>query len=179
MGLFCLLVAAQLSIRRPVRGERASLRCMALAVLGTFGMTALASQPVTTSEWCLLAVGDSLLVVGLVGAIYATASLGRCFGLAPEARGVVTSGPYRLVRHPLYVFELLAALGALLPVFGPATLGAFLLFGVVQSARARLEERALAAAFPAYTEYRRRTPAVLPRAASPASGKDEHGALAA
>ena len=50
---------------------------------------------------------------GLRGMLVAALALGRCFGVLPEARGLVTHGPYRLVRHPLYLGEL-AAMGGLL-----------------------------------------------------------------
>jgi hypothetical protein len=103
-----------------------------------------------------------LLVGGLAFSIYAAASLGRSFALAAEARELVTSGAYRLVRHPIYLGELVAATGALLPVLAPPTTLIFAVFCLIQIARAALEERILSAAFSQYGEYRRRTPALVP-----------------
>jgi protein-S-isoprenylcysteine O-methyltransferase Ste14 len=103
-----------------------------------------------------------MLIVGLAFTIYAAATLRRCFGIAPEARGLVTSGAYRLVRHPLYLGEFVAFLGALLPVFAPLPILIFILFCALQACRARLEEQVLAAAFPEYAGYRLRTPPFFP-----------------
>jgi hypothetical protein len=41
--------------------------------------------------------------VGLALVIAAKITLGRSFGMVPANRGVVSSGPYRLVRHPIYL----------------------------------------------------------------------------
>jgi protein-S-isoprenylcysteine O-methyltransferase Ste14 len=38
-------------------------------------------------------------------------SLGRCFGVFPALRGLVTRGPYRIVRHPMYLAYVLADIG--------------------------------------------------------------------
>jgi protein-S-isoprenylcysteine O-methyltransferase Ste14 len=70
---------------------------------------------------------------------------------------VVTSGPYRIVRHPGYVGAILGGLGA--PLFlGSAwmfvpTIGALLLF----VARTALEDRTLRKELPGYQEYAQRT----------------------
>ncbi len=41
--------------------------------------------------------------VGLGFVVLSKISLGRSFGLVPANRGIVSSGPYRLVRHPIYL----------------------------------------------------------------------------
>lgn len=45
----------------------------------------------------------ALSAVGLMVVIGGKVSLGRSFGLMPANRGVVCSGLYRLIRHPIYV----------------------------------------------------------------------------
>lgn len=71
-----------------------------------------------------------------------------------------TPGPYRFVRHPLYVGWLLGFWGT------PTMTAAHLLFAVVTSAyiliAIQLEERDLVAAHPEYEDYRRRVPMLVP-----------------
>ena len=72
-----------------------------------------------------------------------------------------TPGPYRLVRHPLYVGWLTVFWAA------PTMTAAHLLFAVGTTAyilaAIRWEERDLVAALPEYAAYRRRVPMLLPR----------------
>jgi protein-S-isoprenylcysteine O-methyltransferase Ste14 len=64
-------------------------------------------------EW----LGATLQLAGLAWQVAAKATLGRCFGLLPAARGLVTRGPYRIVRHPIYMGYLVAHVGFLLSNF--------------------------------------------------------------
>jgi protein-S-isoprenylcysteine O-methyltransferase Ste14 len=55
-----------------------------------------------------------LVLVSVAIMIYARLSLGRSIGYVPADRGIVTSGPYRFVRHPIYT-GLFVTLFAFLP----------------------------------------------------------------
>jgi protein-S-isoprenylcysteine O-methyltransferase Ste14 len=48
------------------------------------------------------AVSAMILAVGAAVVIAAKMTLGRSFGIAPANRGVVATGPYSVVRHPIY-----------------------------------------------------------------------------
>lgn len=107
--------------------------------------------------------GLGLALAGTFWVLLAVSVLGRCFGILPEARGLVTRGPYRFIRHPVYLGELTAAWGLVLAAVSARNLLLGALLTAAQFARMRLEERELTAAFPAYADYARVTPRLLPR----------------
>jgi protein-S-isoprenylcysteine O-methyltransferase Ste14 len=159
---YVAMLAVLFLIRRAPISERASLTTVAIALSGTFSPWLMAMQPHTIHDWRVLAISDLLMLMGVGFTIYALGTLGRCFGLAAEARGLVTGGPYRWVRNPAYVAEFLTVLGIILPLMSPLTITIFALFIVLQLHRITLEERVLSATFPEYDDYRRRTPALIP-----------------
>lgn len=112
--------------------------------------------------WCNLLAVAAGVSASILGAL-TLSFLGRSFSVMPEARRLVTSGPYSIVRHPLYLFELLGVVGILLQV---RSLPGILLLGlivVLQIARARWEEGVLGRAFPEYAAYRQEVPFLFPR----------------
>lgn len=124
---------------------------------GLTGSTAL----MMASSGSLLALGGAALV------LRSRAALGPAWSLLPEAAqrtGLVTTGPYRLVRHPIYLgLSILAAGQALAFGSGPALM--IVLFGSVPTFawRARAEEKLLACIFgDRYADYRRRTRMIIP-----------------
>jgi protein-S-isoprenylcysteine O-methyltransferase Ste14 len=112
--------------------------------------------------WCNLLAVVAGISASILGA-WTLSYLGRSFSVMPEARRLVTSGPYGIVRHPLYLFELLGVIGILLQVRSLA--GALLLVFIValQVARAHWEEAVLARAIPEFAAYRRQVPFLFPR----------------
>ncbi|MGK4006960.1 isoprenylcysteine carboxylmethyltransferase family protein [Sorangium sp. So ce1036] len=105
--------------------------------------------------------GTLIMAAGLTLSLVCLGWLGKSFSVMPEARRLVTGGPYQLVRHPLYLAGTIQA--AALVVLYPS-LAALLLFTVeliLQIMRMRYEERVLRDTFPEYDEYARRTPARL------------------
>jgi protein-S-isoprenylcysteine O-methyltransferase Ste14 len=113
----------------------------------------------------LAAIGAALFVGGIALAVWARLHLGRNWGMPMTQRAepvLVTSGPYRFVRHPIYSGLLTAMLGTvlvnnLLGLTVVAVLIAYFYYcGTV-------EERNLATTFPAaYPQYRGRTKMLIP-----------------
>lgn len=110
-------------------------------------------------------VGASILVAGIATAVWARVNLGRNWGTPMSRQAepeLVTSGPYRLVRHPIYSGLLLAMLGTalatdLLGLVVVAMLGAYFVHA------AKVEERNLIEGLPAaYPAYRARTRMLIP-----------------
>jgi protein-S-isoprenylcysteine O-methyltransferase Ste14 len=84
-------------------------------------------------------------------------TLRRSFSITVEARDLVTSGPYRFVRHPIYSGEILTVLAVTVWRFSLLNLLIITLFVVVQLLRAKWEEDKLALVFPEYDIYAAKT----------------------
>src|ERR1700716_46920 len=96
----------------------------------------------------VLAASDICLACGITWALYSLTYLGRRFSIVPEARGLVTSGPYRLVRHPIYLGEIVAGFGLVLPTLLTLHFLVFALFLAAQIVRTVFEERILRTTYP-------------------------------
>jgi protein-S-isoprenylcysteine O-methyltransferase Ste14 len=106
--------------------------------------------------------GYLLVVAGTGWAVWSVRFLGRSISVIAQAREVVDRGPYRLVRHPLYVGELVSALGVTVVAGTVWALCAWVALCVLQAYRALREEQVLLRALPGYRSYRARTAALLP-----------------
>lgn len=84
--------------------------------------------------------------------IWGMATLRRAFSVTVEARTLVTGGPYRLVRHPIYTGEVLTGAMVVILRFTPANGALFAFFVALQLARSRLEEIKLLRVFPEYRD---------------------------
>jgi protein-S-isoprenylcysteine O-methyltransferase Ste14 len=80
-------------------------------------------------------------------------SLRRSFSITVEARELVTSGPYRWFRHPVYAGELLTGAAVMAWRFSILNLLLFALFAAVQLLRSRWEEKKLGRVFPGYDDW--------------------------
>jgi len=158
-----IMFAVLVNIRpAPLRRGRSVIGVVA-ALLSQFTFLLVGVAADASRESAVLVAGDLLLLAGLVIAIASVACLGRCFGVLPDVRGLVTRGPYRIVRHPLYLGELLAALGIVIGAERPVpALAAWLVCLGLQLLRTRYEERVLRAEFPEYDGYAARTRRLIP-----------------
>jgi protein-S-isoprenylcysteine O-methyltransferase Ste14 len=107
-------------------------------------------------------VSAALVLTGAILMVVVIQYLGRCFSIVPQARKLVRSGPYAIVRNPLYLVEEIPQLGFLVLFFSPLALALFLAFGAVQVCRILYEEKLLRGTFAEYDEYARTTPRLIP-----------------
>jgi protein-S-isoprenylcysteine O-methyltransferase Ste14 len=110
-------------------------------------------------------LGILLFALGLGFAIWARRHIGRNWGTPMSQKDkpeLVTSGPYRLVRHPIYSGLLLAGIGTALAIDWTWLIAVFLA-GVYFVYSATIEERYLTEQFPvAYPTYQRATKMLVP-----------------
>ena len=128
----------------------------------------LAVSPQTLS-W-MLVFGSMLYFPGMGMALWGRLTLGKNYFVSTgfgaqlfEEHQLITSGPFSVVRHPMYLGLILAAFGSLL-IYTTWTTLLFASFAPLLIFRARREEAVLAAEFgEQWQEYCRRVPAFLPR----------------
>jgi protein-S-isoprenylcysteine O-methyltransferase Ste14 len=163
IGLYTLMIACLYVLRlRPVSKFAGAIPCAA-AILGGFLMSALLllSPREDLPLWARI-TASLLVVVGNAFAIMIILRLGRSFSILPEGRRLVTSGPYAVVRHPLYLAEAVATLGAVINFLSPWALLLVVVQLGLQMVRIHYEEKVLKESFPEYEDYAQRTWRLIP-----------------
>jgi len=118
----------------------------------------------------LLIAGSLIYFPGIAFVLWGRLVLGKMYFVSTSFGAqlyanhqLVTSGPFAIVRHPMYIGLIAAAVGSLL-LYQTWTSLAYAVFAPFVLLRARREERALVAEFgEAWQEYCERVPAFLPQ----------------
>jgi protein-S-isoprenylcysteine O-methyltransferase Ste14 len=118
-----------------------------------------------TKDPLLQGIGLAIFLLGLALAVWARVYLGSNWGM-PMSRKVdpeiVTTGPYSVIRHPIYSGIILAMVGTTVAIslywlVGVVLLGAYFIYSAV------MEERYMTELFPAaYPDYKRSTKMLIP-----------------
>src|SRR5215467_9855181 len=145
------------------RGDRAPMVAHFIA-LGLLFLSLLisSSSPAGFIALLLALSGALLALAGAALVVICRGELGPAWSFAPKAdqgTGLITSGPYRLVRHPIYLGVTLLALGQAV-AFGNGPAIFIALVGIIPTLawRARAEEKLLSRTFgESYEVYRQRT----------------------
>jgi protein-S-isoprenylcysteine O-methyltransferase Ste14 len=111
-----------------------------VALGGTF--TVLLVRP-TKASFAPDSVGFALQLAGTLFEVYGKFLLGRSFGIVAANRGIVVAGPYRIVRHPIYLGYLVTHLGFILSNWNARNLAVYLVAYSFQVTRILSEERLL------------------------------------
>jgi protein-S-isoprenylcysteine O-methyltransferase Ste14 len=162
MILYLVTLAATAVVRTaPIEKARGAEPRIS-ALLGSFLMTAVILFPrrnLSPAEGCvstlLVLVGDSVAAVVLI-------QLRASFSIMAEARLLATAGAYRFVRHPLYLAEEVATIGAVMQFLSVWTVILVVVQIACQVRRMRNEEIVLMKVFPEYSSYKRITSRIIP-----------------
>jgi protein-S-isoprenylcysteine O-methyltransferase Ste14 len=160
--VFMMLLAAAVILRTRPSGKASGLEPRISALVGTFLVYGITAFPRRDLSLSLEGVSTVLTMIGNVGAIVALSQLGRSFSIMAETRRLVTTGPYRFVRHPLNLAEEIAMVGVFMQFASVWT--ALLLVAQIafQLRRIHNEELVLTTSFPEYEAYRRNIARLIP-----------------
>ena len=159
---FDLLLIYLLVVRdKPVAKSRGALPRI-FAVVGTFTGVGILQLPLAPLGLGLQIVAAVMIGVGSLGSILVLWWLGKSFSIMPEARKLVTGGPYAYVRHPLYGVEIITIAGTALQFAPPWSWVIALVVIALLWIRSHYEEQVLEAAYPEYAAYRMRTARFIP-----------------
>jgi protein-S-isoprenylcysteine O-methyltransferase Ste14 len=162
--LFCfyLLIIVLFFLRSASKANCQRILPKVLAYAGTFVpfLIIFMKGPQVKAGSTLLSI--SIMTGGMMFSLYSLKSLGRSFGITPQARNLVQKGPYRFIRHPLYVGEIVTFAGSILSGFSVEKFCILLILISIQSYRAVQEERLLAEAIPGYPAYQAKTKRFIP-----------------
>ena len=162
LAYFTMLVVLY-AVRLPQRGTDRRWAVIFIAFSGTFAAIGASFLPGGTRRDGLILFADLLATAGLAYSVWGLAYLRRSFSIIPEARHLVTGGPYALSRHPVYLGEIATAIGVNLATGGWLSAAAIAYFIVCEVLRMGWEERILSRVFAAdYPPYARRVPRYLP-----------------
>jgi protein-S-isoprenylcysteine O-methyltransferase Ste14 len=130
-----------------------------LALFGLFAAALVGTDPLSEGIGIEFARGTGLVLIVAAGviAVWTLRLMGWSMSIFPapsEDSPMVRSGPYRVVRHPMYLAVILGAIGLALVALSPFALVAALIFIPFFMSKTGHEEELLIERYPEYREYR-------------------------
>jgi protein-S-isoprenylcysteine O-methyltransferase Ste14 len=128
-----------------------------LAFVATYGLIAFLAFAQRGAPIVPIVIPGLLVIVSVALMIYARVSLGRSIGYVPADRGIITSGPYRFVRHPIYTGLFVTLFAFCLRAYSPLNLLLSVILVGLFMIKSMIEERFLCGN-PQYAGYMKEVP---------------------
>ncbi|MHC6152481.1 methyltransferase family protein [Bradyrhizobium elkanii] len=152
VAVFYLMLALLILTRGPAKAQAEGLLPRIAAFVGTYWPWTITFFPKTEGTLPNL-VSTICVLTGMIMILVTVRHLGRSFSLVPQARAVVQTGPYRWIKHPLYLSEEIVFLGVVLQHLSWMTVGLLILHICIQVWRIHYEEDVLRRTLPEYSSY--------------------------
>jgi protein-S-isoprenylcysteine O-methyltransferase Ste14 len=161
--VFLLLQLVMTITRLPPKGTAQGIEPRVISVAGTFMVLIALTLTPALPNGAAQVTALCLVFIGTASSIFCIYWLGRSFSLMATARRLVTTGPYSIVRHPLYICEAIFVIGMVLSHLSLLMIALGVVQFILQYRRAINEEAILKQTFPEYGDYTRRVPMLFPR----------------
>jgi len=152
LAVFYMLLAVLIMSRSPAKAQAEGLLPRIAAFVGSYMPWTITFFGKTDQALPNL-VSTACVLIGMIMMLVTIRHLGRSFSLVPQARSVVQTGPYRWIKHPLYLAEEIVIVGVVLQYLTPATVVVLVLHIGVQVCRILYEEDLLRRNCPEYSSY--------------------------
>jgi protein-S-isoprenylcysteine O-methyltransferase Ste14 len=152
LASFYMLVALLIMTRSPAKAQADGLPPRIAAFVGSYLPWTITFFAKTDQALPNL-VSTGCVLIGMIMMLVTIRHLGLAFSLVPQARSVVQTGPYRWIKHPLYLSEEIAIVGVVLLYLNPVTVILLILHIGLQVCRILYEEDLLRRNFPEYSSY--------------------------
>ena len=152
LAIFYMLLGLLIMTRAPAKAQAEGLLPRIAAFVGTYlpwTITFLGKTEHTLPNL----LSTAFVLTGTIMMLVTVRHLGRSFSLVPQARSVVKTGPYRWIRHPLYLSEEIAIIGVVLRYLTPLTVTVLIVHIGIQVCRILYEEDLLRRTLPEYSAY--------------------------
>lgn len=163
MGLLSLIIAGLYAVRLRKVSKFAGTFPAIASILGAYMM------------WPIILIGPCedmplwasilscfLIIVSNILAVWILFWLGHSFSILAEGRKLVTRGPYAIVRHPLYLIEMVGIFGTVINFLSWQAVLLFIAQTAMQLTRIHYEEKVLKESFPEYEAYAAQTWRIIP-----------------
>lgn len=152
VAVFYLMLALLIFTRAPAKAQAEGLLPRIAAFVGTYWPWTITFFDKT--EGALPNLASTVCVLtGMIMILVTIRHLGRSFSLVAQARSVVQTGPYRWIKHPLYLSEEIVFLGVVLQHLSLMTVALLILHVGIQVSRILYEEDVLRRNLPEYSSY--------------------------